>query len=35
MLQYVSAVRVVEVPVFVCVHSIFYHVTEIGGLYNL
>jgi hypothetical protein len=35
MLQCVSAVRVVEVPVFVCLHSICNHMTEVGALYDL
>ena len=29
--QCVSAVRAVEVPVLVCLCSIWYHVTEVGG----
>jgi hypothetical protein len=30
--QCVSAVRAVEVPVLVCLHSSCNHVTEVGGL---
>jgi len=29
--QCVCAVRAVEVPVLVCLHSSWYHMTEVGG----